>query len=59
MGQNLIEPSNPGGMSCFIIQISVLFNQRRESSSNMYIDFIIYKDLFTHKDINTYINGVV
>jgi len=20
----------------------------------MYIDFIIYKDLFTHKDINTY-----
>ncbi len=26
---------------------------------DMYIVLYYYKDLFTHKDINTYINGVV
>ena len=25
----------------------------------MHIYYLYYKDLFTHKDINTYINGVV
>ena len=35
--------------------------QKQGDNKKRFLNFLIfyYKDLFTHKDINTYINGVV
>ena len=34
-------------------------SQTEQEKQKTIDDLYIYKDLFTHKDINTYINGVV